>query len=491
MQELLQDLQALTVSPAAAPKQEKSLVVLPFENMSPDPDQEYFSDGLTEEIITDLSQIHDLLVISRSSAMTFKGTKKKIREIAKEVNVRYVLEGSVRKAGNNLRITAQLIDATIDAHLWAEKYSGTLDDVFDIQEKVSRSIVDALKMKLSPEEKKRIAERPIENMQAYECYLLARQEICKWTEDGLDRALTNLQNGLNIIGENALLYGGIGLVYCYYYELGIKVDEETLRKAEQYASKVLKLAPDSCVGYNLLGRIERFRGSSLNAMKNFKRALEIDPNDYEALFWLGLAYLVQAGRVTASEPLIRRLFEIDPLAPSNYLCLAFVHWMKGELDHALSSFNQMLELEPDNVHAGFWSAYVLAWKKQYNDAYDLIDQMAQKETQDQMYKIFTDWLLFFKYALKGERKKALEMLTDDSRNYFWNDSELPWIGACNFALIDEKEEALNWLEHAINKGWINYPLFSEIDPLLDNIRGEERFKKLMERIKREWEEFEV
>ncbi len=118
--------------------QEKSIIVLPFENLSPDPNQEYFSDGLTEEIITDLSHIHDLLVISRSSAMTFKGTKKKIGEIVKDVNVRYALEGSVRKAGNNLRITAQLIDGVNDTHIWADKYSGTMDDIFDIQEKVSQ-----------------------------------------------------------------------------------------------------------------------------------------------------------------------------------------------------------------------------------------------------------------------------------------------------------------------------------------------------------------
>ena len=152
-----------------------SIVVLPFDDISPGKENEYFSDGLTEEIITDLSYVHDLRVISRTTAMMFKGTQKAIKTIAQELNVKYVLEGSVRKAGNDLRITAQLIDATSDAHLWAEKYSGTLDDVFDIQEKVSRSIVDALKLKLSPEEKQKIAERPIENVQAYESYLRARQ----------------------------------------------------------------------------------------------------------------------------------------------------------------------------------------------------------------------------------------------------------------------------------------------------------------------------
>lgn len=160
-----------------------------LKKLSPDKDNEYFSDGLTEEVISDLSQVHDLLVISRSSAMTFKGTKKKIREIAQEVNVQFVLEGSVRKAGNNLRITAQLIDAPTDAHIWADKYSGTLNDVFDIQEKVSRAIVAA---------------------PAYDCYLRARQEIWRWTEPGLDRALHHLQTALEMVGENALLFAGLG-----------------------------------------------------------------------------------------------------------------------------------------------------------------------------------------------------------------------------------------------------------------------------------------
>ncbi|MFQ5754302.1 MAG: FlgO family outer membrane protein, partial [bacterium] len=226
MKEVLEELtRPLAVSKTE--KKEKSIIVLPFENISPDPEQEYFSDGLTEEIITDLSQIHDIMVISRSSAMTFKGTKKKINEIAREVNVQYVLEGSVRKAGNKLRITAQLIDATTDVHLWAEKYSGTLDDVFDIQEKVSLSIVDALKLKLTPEENKKIAERPIDNIQAYECYFRARAEMLKLTEDGLKQALRDLDMGLEIVGENVLLYYGMAEVYLQHYEYGVKADEET------------------------------------------------------------------------------------------------------------------------------------------------------------------------------------------------------------------------------------------------------------------------
>jgi len=171
------------------PQWKNSIVVLPFENISPEEGQDYFCDGMTEEIITDLSSIHDLRVISRSSAMMLKGSKKSVKDIAIQLNVQNVLEGSVRKAGNDIRIAAQLIDATCDAHLWAEKYSGKLDDVFDIQEKVSRSIVDALKVKLSPEESRKITERPIDNITAYDCYLRARQEILHLSEEGLNRAL--------------------------------------------------------------------------------------------------------------------------------------------------------------------------------------------------------------------------------------------------------------------------------------------------------------
>jgi len=180
------------------PVQNKSIIVLPFENMSSDPEQDYFSDGLTEEIISDLSHIEDLLVISRSSAMTFKGTKTTIREITDKTNVRYVLEGSVRKADKNIRITAQLIDGTNDSHIWAEKYNGTLEDVFDIQEKVSQSIADALKIRLSLLEKKKIHDRPIDNVFAYDCYKRAYPEINSMSKERLD-------NGLKLLHKDLIL----------------------------------------------------------------------------------------------------------------------------------------------------------------------------------------------------------------------------------------------------------------------------------------------
>ncbi|MCG8606728.1 serine/threonine-protein kinase, partial [bacterium] len=193
-------------------KTEKGIVVLPFENLSPEEDNEYFSDGLTEEIITDLSQVRSLRVISRNSAMMLKSTKKSLKQIGRELNVQYALPGGVRKAGDDLRITAQLIDCQTDAHLWAEKYRGTLEDVFEIQEKVSQSIIDSLQVRLSVGEKQKLADRPIENVHAYECYLRARQEIWRFTSEGLERATQLINTALEMTGDNELLYAAQGLV---------------------------------------------------------------------------------------------------------------------------------------------------------------------------------------------------------------------------------------------------------------------------------------
>ena len=270
--------------------QEKSIIVLPFENISPDPDQEYFSDGLTEEIITDLSNVHELLVISRSSAMTFKGTKQTIPEIAKVVNVRYVLEGSVRKSGNNLRINAQLIDSFTDIHLWADKYSGILDDVFDIQEKVSQSIVEALKIKLAPEEKQKILARPIDNFQVYDLHIKAQKGITESTDEGLKRALQYINQGLKIIGENEILYSDLGQIYMHFIEIGLDKSENTFKKAEECTEKIFSLNPNSANGYCLKGHLNRWRGNIKESIKNLKQALSIDPNHFNSTFYLSFIY---------------------------------------------------------------------------------------------------------------------------------------------------------------------------------------------------------
>jgi len=293
---------------------ENSIIVLPFENISPDPDQEYFSDGMTEEIITDLSHIHDLMVISRSSAMTFKGTKSTIKEIAEKVNVRYVLEGSVRKAGNSLRITAQLIDGVNDVHLWADKYSGTLDDIFDIQEKVSKSIVDALKIKLSPDEKYRMAQQKINDATAYEQYLLARHEIWRATDESLSHAIQLLNSSLDAIGRNEYLLTALGYVYFQYVNLGIDPDIRYLDMADELINEALALNPELSKAYYIKSVLHETRGELNDSFNAIKQALKFDPADSEALMMIAFMYGV-VGKHEKGMPYAIRAIESDPLYP--------------------------------------------------------------------------------------------------------------------------------------------------------------------------------
>ncbi len=483
---LLKDLKSARIVGTKMPKKDKSIIVLPFEDMSPGKDNEYFSDGLTEEIIADLSHIHDLLVISRSSAMTFKGTQKTIPEIAQAVNVRYVLEGSVRKAGNSLRITAQLIDSTNDAHLWAEKYSGTLDDVFDIQERVSKSIVDSLRIQLSPNERIHIAERPIENIQAYECYLRANYEIWRFTEDSIKRAIRLVQEAMDIVSQNELLISTMGMAYFQFVNSGIDPDEKNLEKAEAYAQEVLQLNPDSAHGHVLLGFISETRGDFNKAIKETKDALEIDPNNPMALLLLGLLY-VWSGKPLAAKALNRRLEKIDPLNPINDWLPLWTNTSEGRFDLALEISRKMYERDRENCVLQFVHMRTLIMNHRNKEALEIVD----RADKDKLQHVYSSLFLLIKYALEGDKDRALQALTSDAVKLAKMDHIYSWNLAQIHAFMGLREEAIKWLENTINRGRIDYPFFAERDPLLENIRGEPGFKKLMERVKHEWENFKV
>jgi TolB-like protein len=467
-------------------RSDKSIVVLPFVNISPEEGQEYFCDGMTEEISAALSCCHDLLVISRSSAMTFKKSPKTVKEIAKELNVRYALEGSVRKSGNDIRITAQLIDASTDIHLWAEQYTGTLDDIFDIQEKVSLRIVEALKFRLTPEEKHRLLERPINNPLAYEYYLKARQEILSFTEEGLKRALQNLQNGIDIVGANIVLYAGMGYAYYQLINVGLETDESYLEKAEQYANKIFELDPDSPYGHLVLGLLKIWWKDSREGIGHLERVMAIYPDDFDALYWLSWVYAM-IGKKEMAGPMVKRLMKIDPLNPAVHILPGVIEWWDGKFVSALEKSKQSYRTFPDNFLTRLGYTMLLFLNHHQNEALIILDKLAK----DMPGYPLVELLLKYTYALAGERSKVLEWKSPELKNWAWRDSSVSYYVAQCYTLVDEKSAALDWLEHSVNLGMINYPYMNNHDPFLAGIRGEERFKKLMERVKYEWEHFEV
>src|SRR5690242_8154332 len=466
-----------------------TIAVLPFASVTAEPDNEHFADGLTDEVITDLSAIRTLRVISRQSAMLLKGTSKDIRTIARELGARYVLTGSVRRSGSNLRLTAQLVDARADSQLWAEKYNGSLDDVFDMQERLSRQIVDALRLRLTPAEDKRLAERPIADPRAYESYLLARQQIWSFTAQSLERALQLVRRAKDIVGENELLLAAEGLIYWQHVNVGIVpvTDyEEYLEKAEACVARVFAHNPDSSKGYGLRGAIRNNRADPAGAREDFRKALALDPNDPEALLWLGYGSAL-AVRVSLARALMERLQKVDPLTSMNLGMYGMIEMYDGRYGEALRWTQRAVDIDPANPTQRMLHALMLAANGRRDEAITILDAVS-RETP---LMAWTQLAPAMACALRGDRAGVLRTITPELRAAARWDDIFSWWAADCFALVDERDAALDCLERAVEFGYINWPFLSVHEPFLANVRGEPRFVRLMQRVHRAWEAFEL
>jgi len=470
----------------AAPdsEQRKSIVVLPFDNMSPDPGDAYFSDGLTEEITTHLSHIHALRVISRNSAMVLKGTPKDTRTIANELQVQYVLEGSVRKAGDALRITAQLIDATSDEHLWAEKYDGVLEDVFDVQEQVSQSIADALQLQLTPEEKRRIGERPLENPAAYECYLRAKTSSFEFSEEAIQRAIQHLDHGLQIIGDNALLFAGMAFAHAQLVNVGAS-QEESLAKAHEFAEKALALDPQCADAYVALAWTVMLEHDIPGMIRHSKRALDIDPNNIVALATLGSGY-VYIGKIPTAVPVLDRLKQLDPIAFQTHWTQGALAFYDGRFERAVRLWRALYERYRSAAYAPYSYAVALFYIGESEAASEVVDENAAAHPGNAATRVG----MVLKHAAKGDKSGVYAQMSPDFIKTLERDYSFAHHVAGAFALLGDTDEALKWVETSVAAGFINYPMLADHDPFLGSIRSDPRFVRLMERVKHEWETFE-
>lgn len=476
-----------TAIPSAAPeKPEKSIVVLPFVVLGTDSQGAVFSDGLTDEVITDLSAISRLRVICRTSAIRLKSAEMNPKKIAAELNVQYVMEGTVRTSGNSLRVTAKLIDPANDSLVWAEKYSGTLEDVFAIQESLSRKIVEALKLKLSPTESLRLSDKPIQDIRAYEYYLKAKQEILSYSGEALERALGYLEQGKKIIGENVLLLSAMGQVHWQFINAGISTDPEHLNNAEQYARRILQLDAESGHGHRLMGLVEAARGRTQEAVRLLKRSLESNPNDPDTLSWL-CALCSLSGKGYAVTSMAKRLIDVDPLTPLWQMVPGIVAMLSGEFGRALEPFERALKCDPQNPMLHLAHAQVLALNGRIKDAVEELHALSQ----DTSGNFFSELGTFYGQALHGDKDAALRSVSTELRAAASADLNYAWIMAQGYALIDEREAALEWLNIAVDRGFINFPLLHHLDPFLQNIRQEPGFTRLMQSTREQWEAFEV
>lgn len=417
--------------------------------------------------------------------MTFKGTNKKIKEIANEVNARYILEGSVRKSGNNLRITAQLIDSFNDAHVWAEKFSGTLDDVFNIQEKVSRSIVDALNLKLTTAEETRLSRHPIQNTQAYEWYIKARQEMVTRTEQGLENAIMLAQRGLDLAGDNALLYSILSTAYLYFYHYGIRPDLTYLDKAHLYAEQSLALDADSPQAYLVQGMLAFKKGSVQEASFLFKKVLELDQNNLDALVWLIVMYCL-SGRPDAGWRILEKLWHVDPVTIAPKVMKLMIEFYSGNIKESIPYYEKWLK-----VDEGSWPKFNYSWALAMNNEIGESIKILDMTIKDTPNSIFGMFALFFKSALLGDRENALVYATNklkqeaSSIDYFT--LNMAWC----YALIDEKDEAVNWLRKSLDFGYSPYPLLLQWEIFHRVLNDHDGFHAYMGEIKKRSEQFVV
>lgn len=469
---------AILEAPTAPPPRptaarERSIVVLPFANLSPDPDNAYFSDGLTEEIITDLGSVKALSVISRTTAMQLKGTTKDIRTIGRELGVRYVLEGSVRKAGNALRITAQLIDAAQDAPVWSEKYSGTMDEVFEVQERVAREIVKALGLTLTADEDRRLADRPIKDARAYEIYLRA-QALVRHYGSPVEQVEALIARAVEIEGPSLPLRALRGLLWVSQMRAGMSTDEAHLAKAEAEARELIRLAPESAYGYALLGFVSYERGRMAETVRYLGQALERDPSDADALFFQGIA-LTAAGQIEEGLAAGRRFLEIDPLSPMAGVLFNSAHWFAGRPAEGLREHEHGLVLDPENPIIHWSLGYTYALLGQRDRARQRADWMRARVPQ----MPYTVQLVSLVEALEGRHTEALATLATLPALDF--DGHITFHLSESYAMAGDVATGLQLLEHGIERGFYPCEYIAAYCPFLAPLRGHPQFARIAAR----------
>jgi adenylate cyclase len=334
-----------------------SIVVLPFSNMSNDPEQEYFSDGMTEDLITDLSKVSGLFVIARNSAFTYKGKAVKARTVGRDLGVRYVLEGSVRKAMNRVRITAQLIDATTEGHLWAERFDRDLDDIFSVQDEVTEKIVSSLAVKLTENERSLLIAKGqhTKNMDAYDIYLRALEFFYRFTEKTNRQAREMFEKAIRLDPDYAQPQAMLAGTYLMEWKFGWSLDPKSVEEAERWSSASLELDPTVPETHEVLAEVYLWKGEHQEAISEFQKAVSISPNDANFIAGLGAA-LTWSGEYEEGLSLVKKAIRLNPLHPAYYpWYLGHAYYLLGRHEEAVEMFERAFGLNPD-----WWPSHVFS-----------------------------------------------------------------------------------------------------------------------------------
>ena len=450
----------------------KALAVLPLANLSGDPAQEYFADGMTEALTADLAQIGALRVISRTSVMQFKGTKKALPEIAGQLRVDAVVLGSVALSGRRMRITAELIRASTDQHLWAMTYERDLGDILDLQNEFARTIASEIQAKLTPQEQGRLASKHAVKADAYEAYLKGRYYWNTFTPEALSKSIGYFDLAIKLDPNYAAAYAGLADAYLALQYTGADPPEEVHPKALEAAIKSLQLDDSLAEAHAVMATAKAREWDWTAAERESKKAFELNPGSARA-HWSYSNQLRQRGRAQDSIAEARRALELDPLSPLTNEVLADAYRSARQYDLAIQQYRKTLELYPNQSAA----RDSLGWAYVYKGMYDQgMEEIRNSYGEDPGISPELAYI----YAVRGNQGKArkiLERLLSVSK-------QVP-IEPAHFALIyaglGMKDEALVMLEHAYRQhssmmAWL------KVDPRFDSLRADPRFQDLMRRV---------
>src|SRR5437016_4207141 len=454
---------------------EKSIAVLPFVNMSADKNDEYLSDGMTEELINVLARVPGLRVPGRTSCFAFKGKNEEgiFHQIGEQLHVGTVLEGSVRKAGDKLRVTAQLVKVADGYHLWSEDYDGDVKDIFTFQSNVAKRVVDALQMQLGTDETRALTKKPTEKPEAYRLYLLGRNEFGKYSEAGWTSSIRYYEQALKLDPNYALAYCGLADTYAYMGGV-VMPSKEAVAKEKEFAQKALELDPELPEAHLSLACALGGAFDWPNAQIEFDRAIELNPNlawGYEIYAW----FLGGVGRLDEAIAKDKKAIELDPLNSFFQSALAYYLYHARRYDDAMVQVRKTLELDPTSTLAHNLLGRCLLGKG------DTAGAIA--EFQQGKINITGAWyqgLLGYAYAISGDRPKAEQMLREleaQAKHQYVNSSAF----AAIYRGLGEKEKALDWLDVAYDNQesacWL-----LKVDPIYDGIRYEPRFQALVQKV---------
>jgi serine/threonine-protein kinase len=450
-----------------------SIAVLPFANVSNDPNTEYLSDGISESLINNLSQLPQLKVIARSSAFTYKGKEIDLQEVAKNLGVQAIVTGRVIQRGDNLQISAEMMNASDRTQIWGEQYSRRAADLQTVQAEISKELGAKLRLKLTGEEEKRLTKRYTDNSEAYQFYLKGRYYWGKENEEGFKKAIENFNQAIATDPHYALAYSGLADSYGTMGDYGYLDPKEAFPKAKFAAQKALEIDDTLAEAHASLAKVKELDWDWSGAESEYKRALELNPN-YAAAHLYYSSYLSKMGRHDEAISEGKRAVELDPLSLSIKANMGIAYFLARRYDQAMEVYQKILEMDSNFNTAHFMLAIVYSVKGMYKESIAECQKIIELEGSNPVTLV----LLAQTYALSGKKDEAQKILDQvkSSKEYV-----APHDIAQLYAALGDKEEAFKWLEKAYEArdGQLGY---FKVIPLMDSLRSDPRFQDLLRRV---------